>query len=103
MLNKPMKALIEQFLLLQLLIFFAIIFCHCDQPEPSSGVHDRKAQVEQVARDFFATFAERKDWEKFCSFYREDLEFDDVTLQIHLDSLWQFKRFDKWDEEGDAF
>ncbi|MDF1699459.1 MAG: hypothetical protein P1U56_26640 [Saprospiraceae bacterium] len=63
----------------------------------------RQDQVEQTAMDYFATFAERKDWDKLCSFYRDDLEFDDVILQIHLDSLWKFKRFYKWDEEGDAF
>ena len=63
----------------------------------------RQAQVQQVAKDFFQTFAERQDWEKFCSFYREDLIFDDIILQIHLDSLWKFKRFYKWDEEGGHF
>ncbi len=62
---------------------------------------------EQAARDkaleYFETFAERSDWDKFCSFYREDLHFKDITLQLDLDSLWKFKRFYKWDEEEDRF
>ncbi|MDH3648247.1 MAG: hypothetical protein OEQ53_01105 [Saprospiraceae bacterium] len=63
----------------------------------------RQQQVEQKALEFFATFADRSDWDQFCSFYRTDLEFDDIILQLHLDSLWKFKRFYRWDEEGDRF
>lgn len=70
-------------------------------PEPSTPT--RAAAVEATAREYFATFAERTDWEKLCAFYREDLEFEDVLLQIKLDSLWKFKRFYRWDEEGDRF
>ena len=51
---------------------------------PKEEPPSRQTQVELVAKDFFATFAERKDWEKFCSFYREDMEFDDITLQLKL-------------------
>jgi len=69
----------------------------------SKQPESRAQQVERVANDFFATFAEREDWEKFCSFYREDVVFDDVLLQLHLDSLWQFKRFYNWDGEGENF
>ncbi|MBO6794402.1 MAG: hypothetical protein JJ895_10865 [Balneolaceae bacterium] len=41
--------------------------------------------------------------DKFLSFYREDVRFKDITLQLELDSLWKFKRFYKWDEEGGRF
>ncbi|MDF1698588.1 MAG: hypothetical protein P1U56_22240, partial [Saprospiraceae bacterium] len=72
---------------------------------PTAPTHDsqRQEQISQLANDYFATFSERKDWNKLCSFYRNDVEFDDVILQIHLDSLWKFKRFYKWDEEGNHF
>lgn len=69
----------------------------------TNTTHSRKAEVKQRAQEFFATFAERSDWKKFCSFYSEDVQFNDVILQLDLDSLWQLKRFYKWDEEGDAF
>lgn len=64
---------------------------------------ERKDQVEAKAKEFFKTFADRQDWTKFCSYYREDMVFEDVILQLHLDSLWQLKRFYKWDEEGERF
>jgi hypothetical protein len=53
--------------------------------------------------DFFQTFAERKDWQKLCSFYREDMVFEDVLLQLHLDSLWQFRRFYNWEDTLGGF
>ncbi len=81
---------------------FIIIIGSCQPPNNVSQL-TRKDKVEQVAKDFFDTFAQRKDWEKFCSFYREDLIFEDILLQIKLDSLWQFKKFYKWDEEGGNF
>lgn len=84
-------------------IAFSFLFltgCTTEQGEQRNA---RQHQVEKTARAFFATFAERKDWGKFCSFYREDMAFEDILLQIKLDSLWQFKRFYKWDEEGEPF
>ena len=92
-----MKMNPAQFLLL--LCTFCLA-CSIDSPKE---VVDRKRQVEKVAIDFFETFAQRADWDKFCSFYRDDLVFEDVLLQIKLDSLWQFKKFYKWDEEGGNF
>jgi hypothetical protein len=76
----------------------------CQSPVESSPAERSRAQkVEQRAVDFFGTFSDRKDWDKLCAFYRADLQFEDVLLQLQLDSLWQFKRFYKWDEEGDRF
>ena len=85
-----------------ILLLAMLIFQNC-QPVPADNHPSRQQQVEKTAKDFFATFAQRSDWNKFCSFYREDLVFDDIMLQLHLDSLWQFKRFYKWDEEGNHF
>ena len=72
-------------------------------PTPEAEPVSRTEQVAATARDYFTTFAERQDWEKLCSFYREDMIFEDIILQIQLDSLWQFKKFYKWDEEGGNF
>lgn len=85
---------------LWLLLLIAAWSC---QPAEQEGTPSRQQLVEQKAQDFFDTFAERTDWEKLCSFYREDMVFQDITLQLHLDSLWKFKRFYRWDEEGDQF
>lgn len=69
----------------------------------SENKRSYEQEVRLKAKDYFNTFSERSDWEKLCSFYREDLKFKDVLLQLELDSLWKFKRFYKWDEEGDRF
>lgn len=68
-----------------------------------TNTNDFEKAVRSEALKYFETFAERSDWDKFCSFYREDVHFRDITLQLDLDSLWKFKRFYKWDEEGDRF
>jgi hypothetical protein len=60
----------------------------------------QKAKVEQVAREYFATFAEREDWEKLLSFYRYDMQFEDIMLQIKIFNKEDFKSFYNW-PEGD--
>lgn len=77
--------------------------CNPDTQEGSIPSQSQEEAVRSVAEDFFATFADRSDWQKFCAFYREDMVFEDVLLQIKLDSLWQFKKFYKWDEEAGNF
>lgn len=86
---------------LQLTIIL-LITNSCQQTK-TANVNDFEQTVRSEALEYFETFAERSDWDKFCSFYREDLHFKDITLQLELDSLWKFKRFYKWDEEGDKF
>ena len=93
-----MKAILK---IATLLIAF-FIFQKCQTP-PIKSEPNRAQQIEQTAKDFFTTFAERKDWDKLLSFYREDMVFEDIMLQLKLDSLWQFKRFYKWDEEEGNF
>ncbi len=89
---------------LLLILAFAGNQLACQQQERNkTPLQTRSQLVAQRAETFFATFAQRADWQKFCSFYREDLVFDDITLQIHLDSLWQFKRFYDWENETDVF
>ena len=86
------------FFLANILFLFS---CEVQQNEPIQL--SRSQQVEMKAKEYFDTFAERTDWEKLCSFYREDLLFQDIALQLNLDSLWKFKRFYNWDGEGDSF
>ncbi len=87
---------------LSILLLFAFISsaCHSKDGQTDNSYED---SVRIKAEAFFETFAERSDWDKMCSFYREDVQFKDVMLQLDLDSLWQLKRFYKWDEEGDRF
>ena len=81
-------------------IFLSISILNCQKQDTPTTY---KEKVRQLAEDFFQTFADRTDWKKFCSFYREDVVFKDIILQIDLDSLWQLQRFYKWDEEKNRF
>jgi len=85
-----------------LFLLISIIAFNC-KPSIRTPELSRQEAIANKAQDFFNTFSERKDWDKFCSYYREDMVFEDILLQLHLDSLWQLKRFYKWDEEGDRF
>lgn len=84
------------------LIAILLITIGCNQSKTTDSSAYEQA-VRSKALEYFETFAARSDWDKFCSFYREDVRFKDITLQLELDSLWKFKRFYKWDEEGDRF
>ena len=83
------------------LFFASILTFGCKSPSDTPPT--RTDKVKAVAEQYFATFADRSDWEKLLSFYREDMRLEDVLLQIQLDSLWQFERFYKWDDEGENF
>lgn len=98
MLMKNRNSLINWLQLLAILL--AITSC---RQTKTAQVNDLEEAVRSKSLEFFETFAERSDWDKFCSFYGEDVHFKDITLQLDLDSLWKFKRFYKWDEEGDRF
>lgn len=81
----------RQVWILALLGIIACSFNGC-----TDGRQARIAAVQAQAEAFFQTYAERADWEQFCSFYRQDMQFEDVALQLKLDSLWQFQRFYNW-------
>lgn len=87
---------------LTILIVLLLITNSCIQTN-SADSSNFEHSVRNEAINYFDTFSERSDWDKFLSFYREDVRFKDITLQLELDSLWKFKRFYKWDEEGDRF
>jgi len=84
------------------LMIILLIGISCNQTKEIT-TNEFEEDVRQKAKEYFETFAERSDWDKLCSFYREDVSFKDITLQLDLDSLWKFKRFYKWDEEGNRF
>ncbi|MCB0629229.1 MAG: hypothetical protein R2824_32135 [Saprospiraceae bacterium] len=96
------KALQHIYLIITLGFCFTQNACK-SQDDNNLPTASRELAVEQRATAFFETFAARSDWQKFCSFYRKDLIFDDITLQIHLDSLWQFKSFYNWESEVGNF
>ncbi len=96
-----MKNSISQMIWL-LLMAILLMANGCNQTK-TPKVNDFEQAVRSEALEYFETFAQRSDWDKFCSYYRNDLHFKDIMLQLELDSLWRFKRFYKWDEEGNRF
>lgn len=76
---------------------FILVACNASvDTSETAGEKVRAQAVKATATEFFKTYAERSDWEKLLSFYRKDLVFEDVLLQLRLDSLWQFERFYDW-------
>lgn len=75
-----------------------LMACTSSPAGERASEYARKAKVEQVAREFFTTFAERKDWGKMLSFYRYDMHFEDVMLQIKIFNKEDFKNFYNWEE-----
>lgn len=90
-----MKHIIWSFVLLA-------IAWQCSPAEPHTNTSNSSYEeaVRETAVAFFATFSERKDWDKLLSFYRSDLQFHDIVLHLELDSLWQFERFYNWPDTG---
>ncbi len=78
---------------ISVLLLLLISACSNNQNDNPTA---RIQAVENQALAYFQTYADRTDWDQFCSYYRDDLHFEDVLLQLKLDSLWQFKRFYNW-------
>ena len=80
-----------------LLVFglFTLLSCTASSSSEESKPN-RTDLVKAKAEQYFATFSQREDWQELLSYYREDMIFEDIFLQIQLDSLWQFERFYNW-------
>lgn len=76
---------------------FLLFACNASEHDPETEDTNKRVQaVKEKANAFFETYAERSNWEQLLAFYREDMVFEDVMLQLQLDSLWQFERFYDW-------
>ncbi len=56
------------------LIAILLITYSCQHAKTTHG-NDFEQAVRHESIEYFETFSERSDWDKFCSFYREDLHF----------------------------
>jgi hypothetical protein len=96
-----MQTMRQPFTLLVLIICCVFtVSCTSQEKSETDAFMNRRAAVEKTARDYFATYAAREDWESFLSFYADDLQFEDAILQVHLDSLEAFKAFYDWPNPG---
>lgn len=88
-------------LLVSFVLFISVLTNSCSKVE-TTDLATRTEAVERQAMAYFQTYADRTDWEEFCAYYRADLHFEDVLLQMQLDSLWQFQRFYNWPDTNFA-
>ncbi len=86
----------KAYILISSMCFLNLAIFSCQSENTNLQEPSRTQQVQETAEAYFATFSDRKDWDKLCSFYREDMVFEDVLLHLRLDSLWKFKRFYNW-------
>lgn len=79
-----MKILTSSFLLLLALSFNAVA----------------KPNYEVIANAFFQTYKERTQFDKFLTFYADDMIFEDVFYRVKLKNKEQFSEFYDW-HKGD--
>lgn len=82
------------------LFTITLLLSHCTSTEVPDAATDFELAIRQKTEDYFTTFSQRQNWDKLLSFYRSDLQFQDIALHIELDSLWQFERFYNWPDTG---
>lgn len=57
-------------------------------------------QVRSRAIDYFATYQQRKDWDKFLSFYHPSITFSDVALRTRTRGIHAFEEFYNWPDSN---
>lgn len=94
-----MSQLNRQIVYLVSLFFSFALLTHC-KTKPAVADASLEDKVRVQAQAYFNTFSMRQDWDSLLSFYATDVAFEDISLQIKLDSLWQFARFYNWPDTG---
>ncbi|WPP49090.1 nuclear transport factor 2 family protein [Catalinimonas niigatensis] len=57
-------------------------------------------QIRSKAIDYFATYQQRKDWNKFLSFYHPNIAFTDVALSTRTRGIDAFEKFYNWPDSN---
>lgn len=55
------------------------------------------ANIDEVASEYFATYAERKDFDKFMSFYDDQAVLKDVIYGVDVNGINAIRNFFDWD------
>ncbi|MCB0587078.1 MAG: nuclear transport factor 2 family protein [Phaeodactylibacter sp.] len=79
-------------------ILFAVILttAACNNTCPST----LQQQTEQKAKTYFEVYSQRSDWNRFLSFYRDDIQFFDTNLRFKATGINEFKAFYNWPGPG---
>ncbi|MGI9515874.1 MAG: hypothetical protein ACR2NP_02410 [Pirellulaceae bacterium] len=80
-------------------ILIVWLLAGCAQPFTQEVDITSQPNVREAAEAYFATYAERKDWDHFLSFYDADLKFEDQRLRMQLDDKQAFSEFYNWPDE----
>jgi len=81
-----------------LLIMTLLVFLPACQQTNSGGAVSENSPTRKAAEAFFDTYAQRRNWAKLLYFYREDMVFEDIALQIQIQGKENFKSFYNWED-----
>jgi len=84
-----------------LFIFTFLFFASCDSSTSQNGSGEEHPKVknealEKTVKDFFATYSERKDFDKFMSFYSNQAVLDDVLYGTRCEGKDSIAHFFDW-------
>lgn len=76
------------------ILFFAFLILAC-----TSSCRQSKSQskIQQQVSEYYKTYQQRSDFQKFLSFYDENLIFEDIILGEKFNTRTAFEKFFDWD------
>lgn len=83
----------------QISSFFLLILIGLSACGPSEE-EKFEQRIRERAIDYFATYQQREDWDKFLGFYHPQLTFEDVALKTRTRGLDDFKDFYNWPDSN---
>ena len=79
------------FFRLCLIVLFLGCSTACESPE-----QQRERLTRATALAYFETYQQRENWDSLLSFYRDDIQFEDVNLNYQAKGIEAFKEFYNW-------
>ncbi|MEK6478665.1 nuclear transport factor 2 family protein [Catalinimonas sp. 4WD22] len=80
----------------QFFILLCIFLLACGPSEEEQF----EQQVRSRAIDYFATYQQREDWNKFLSFYHPKVTFTDAALKTRTRGIDAFEEFYNWPDSN---
>jgi len=77
-------------------LFLLIVVLGLTGCTAKSLFNDESSKLESVVQSYFSTYKQRKDFQKFMSFYAQEAELMDVIYGIHQKGKSEVRRFLDW-------
>lgn len=59
--------------------------------------HNQDSVIKQTVKDYYQTYQERNDFQKFLSFYDEEMILEDIIFGEKINGLEKFEEFFDWE------